>query len=170
MLHLPCTSMSHVCVANQAALEAREAKLQDSWKAIRAQAAAVRKEKLKVHNASREPMHEVPHSKSWRIFGVPSNEATYVCFAQLLLAVQTVQGVSAQMSLLLQDANAASLDGSNITSMRFLDVVNHETVADAAEALENVRTALVERETALQRWAVALDLEVWLIALPVALL
>ena len=53
------------------------------------------------------------------------------------------------------------MEGITSSSGRMLDsIVNYDTVAEAADSLENVRTALLERETSLQRWAVSLEMEV----------
>jgi hypothetical protein len=53
------------------------------------------------------------------------------------------------------------LEGAIPSTANFMDVVTeYDSVADAASALENHRGSLLERETALQRWSVALELEV----------
>lgn len=65
------------------------------------------------------------------------------------------------MAQLQHDATAAALEGAIPSASNFMDVVTeYDSIADAASALESHRGNLLERETALQRWAVALELEV----------
>ena len=156
LVYSSCPGSLTVLGPHQAALEAREGKLQDSWKAIRGQATATRKEMAKVRLSALSP----PVLQCSCCSPELSRESGSGSLSSL--SVVWLQGNPAHLALLKEDAAAAAeIGGISTTSGRALEaLVDSDTVAEAAEALEDARAALAERETALQRWAITLELEV----------
>lgn len=140
------------------ALDAREAKLGDSWKAFRAQlAAADGGAGALLHSDQRLKVGLVPWVREggWLAPAACSEPRPVRCHCPL-------RSFFFPGPLPLQDdAQAAAVEASG-RSPSPLPPINGSSgaaSADLVRVLHQRRTQLVERETALQRWAVALELE-----------